>query len=224
MATASSASGYWRWASRSTSTAPTRPERTTVMQRYARLRAESPVFALHAKTVVVDSRAVFIGTYNLDPRSENLNTEVGVVIHDPCRPAARPVDPRRPASREQLGCCARRPRRAGAVAEAAACSAGSCCRCVRSSGAPGTKRSSPRAPAAVGAIASGRSRSIAKSAKSKPGPTLQPTSAYSPVGRAACHQPAGITCTRDAGSAASRRRIARVPSGAKPSSSSGSPS
>jgi len=54
-----------------------------VMQRYARLRAESPVFALHAKTVVVDGRAVFIGTYNLDPRSENLNTEVGVVIHDP---------------------------------------------------------------------------------------------------------------------------------------------
>ena len=62
---------------------PDPAERTTVMQRYARLRAESPVFALHAKTVVVDGRAVFIGTYNLDPRSENLNTEVGVVIHDP---------------------------------------------------------------------------------------------------------------------------------------------
>jgi len=25
---------------------------------------------------------VFVGTYNLDPRSENLNTEVGVVIYD----------------------------------------------------------------------------------------------------------------------------------------------
>lgn len=53
-----------------------------VMQRYAALRDEAPVFALHAKTMVVDRRLVYIGTFNLDPRSENLNTEVGVVIHD----------------------------------------------------------------------------------------------------------------------------------------------
>ena len=53
-----------------------------VMQRYLALRAEAPIFALHAKTLVVDRRVVYIGTYNLDPRSENLNTEVGVVIHD----------------------------------------------------------------------------------------------------------------------------------------------
>jgi putative cardiolipin synthase len=45
--------------------------------------AEPPVFALHAKTMVVDGRTVYIGTYNLDPRSENLNTEVGVVIDNP---------------------------------------------------------------------------------------------------------------------------------------------
>jgi cardiolipin synthase C len=54
-----------------------------VMQRYAVLRARPPVFALHAKTMVVDRDRVFIGTYNLDPRSENLNTEVGVIIGDP---------------------------------------------------------------------------------------------------------------------------------------------
>jgi cardiolipin synthase C len=53
-----------------------------VMQRYAALRAEAPIFAVHAKTMVIDDRAVYVGTYNLDPRSENLNTEVGVVIHD----------------------------------------------------------------------------------------------------------------------------------------------
>ena len=53
-----------------------------IMDRYAALRAEAPVFALHAKTLVVDRRVVFVGTYNLDPRSENLNTEVGVVIYD----------------------------------------------------------------------------------------------------------------------------------------------
>jgi putative cardiolipin synthase len=53
-----------------------------VMQRYEALRPRSPVFALHAKTLVVDRTVVYIGTYNLDPRSENLNTEVGVIIHN----------------------------------------------------------------------------------------------------------------------------------------------
>lgn len=42
----------------------------------------SPKFAIHAKTMVVDSETVFIGTFNFDPRSENLNTEIGVVIHN----------------------------------------------------------------------------------------------------------------------------------------------
>ena len=42
-----------------------------------------PVFALHAKTMVVDGRVAYIGTFNFDPRSENLNTEVGVVVHHP---------------------------------------------------------------------------------------------------------------------------------------------
>ena len=41
-----------------------------------------PTFAIHAKTMVIDSDTVFIGTFNLDPRSENLNTEIGVVIHN----------------------------------------------------------------------------------------------------------------------------------------------
>ena len=43
----------------------------------------SPTFAIHAKTMVIDSETVFIGTFNFDPRSENLNTEIGVVIHNP---------------------------------------------------------------------------------------------------------------------------------------------
>ena len=49
----------------------------------AAANAKPPVFAIHAKSMVVDGKLAFIGTYNLDPRSENLNTEVGVVIHDP---------------------------------------------------------------------------------------------------------------------------------------------
>jgi putative cardiolipin synthase len=42
-----------------------------------------PVFAIHAKTMVIDSQTLFIGTFNLDPRSANLNTEIGVLIHNP---------------------------------------------------------------------------------------------------------------------------------------------
>ena len=45
--------------------------------------SQPPVFALHAKSMVVDGRVAFIGTFNFDPRSENLNTEVGAVIHHP---------------------------------------------------------------------------------------------------------------------------------------------
>ena len=35
--------------------------------------------SLHAKTFIFDRRAVFIGSLNLDPRSAQLNTEIGVV-------------------------------------------------------------------------------------------------------------------------------------------------
>jgi cardiolipin synthase C len=31
---------------------------------------------------VVDGKTAYIRTFNFDPRSENLNTEVGVVVHD----------------------------------------------------------------------------------------------------------------------------------------------
>ena len=36
--------------------------------------------ALHAKTVAVDRRRGFVGSFNFDPRSELLNTEMGLVI------------------------------------------------------------------------------------------------------------------------------------------------
>ena len=53
-----------------------------LLHRYDDIKKERPIFALHAKTMVIDSETVYIGTYNLDPRSENLNTEVGVIIHN----------------------------------------------------------------------------------------------------------------------------------------------
>ena len=52
----------------------------TLVERYPELATHNPVFALHAKSMVIDNRLVFIGTFNLDPRSANLNTEVGVLI------------------------------------------------------------------------------------------------------------------------------------------------
>lgn len=39
--------------------------------------------SLHAKTFAFDRRTLFIGSYNLDPRSNRLNTEMGVVIDSP---------------------------------------------------------------------------------------------------------------------------------------------
>jgi putative cardiolipin synthase len=51
-----------------------------LMQKVVRVNAKAPIFALHAKTMVVDSEIVYIGTFNVDPRSENLNTEVGVIV------------------------------------------------------------------------------------------------------------------------------------------------
>lgn len=39
-----------------------------------------PTFAIHAKTMVIDTQTVYIGTFNFDPRSENLNTEVGIIV------------------------------------------------------------------------------------------------------------------------------------------------
>ncbi|HEX2385243.1 MAG TPA: phospholipase D-like domain-containing protein, partial [Candidatus Binatia bacterium] len=39
--------------------------------------------ALHCKAIVFDRKTVFIGSFNLDPRSSTLNTEVGVMIDSP---------------------------------------------------------------------------------------------------------------------------------------------
>lgn len=38
--------------------------------------------SLHAKLFAIDGKKLFIGSYNIDPRSANLNTELGVLIDD----------------------------------------------------------------------------------------------------------------------------------------------
>ncbi|MBI5596213.1 MAG: phospholipase D family protein [Elusimicrobia bacterium] len=45
--------------------------------------AKPPVFAVHAKTMVVDGKTLFVGTFNLDPRSAHLNTEAGILVTHP---------------------------------------------------------------------------------------------------------------------------------------------
>lgn len=39
--------------------------------------------SLHAKTFEVDNERIFIGSYNIDQRSRNLNTEMGLVVDSP---------------------------------------------------------------------------------------------------------------------------------------------
>ena len=39
-----------------------------------------PVYGLHSKTMIIDGKIAVIGSYNLDPRSANLNTECVAVI------------------------------------------------------------------------------------------------------------------------------------------------
>ncbi len=56
---------------------------TQLLERYPRLAEDSPIFALHAKSMVIDGKVIYIGTFNLDPRSANLNTEVGVLLESP---------------------------------------------------------------------------------------------------------------------------------------------
>lgn len=60
-----------------------RPEpaiQKVLVDRYAALEKSPPVFAIHAKSMVIDNETVFVGTFNFDPRSANLNTEVGALI------------------------------------------------------------------------------------------------------------------------------------------------
>jgi putative cardiolipin synthase len=45
--------------------------------------ADSAKTTLHTKAFVVDRREAFIGSFNFDPRSANINTELGVIIRSP---------------------------------------------------------------------------------------------------------------------------------------------
>lgn len=45
-------------------------------------RAHNHYTCIHSKTFLFDSETAWLGSYNLDPRSANLNTEAGLIIRD----------------------------------------------------------------------------------------------------------------------------------------------
>jgi len=57
--------------------------RRELIERYPALEKHAPIFAIHAKSMVIDGTTLFVGTFNFDPRSANLNTEVGVLVRNP---------------------------------------------------------------------------------------------------------------------------------------------
>ena len=60
---------------------PDAAERTAIMTgALATTLDHPPIFGLHAKSTVIDGQITVIGTFNLDPRSANLNTECITVI------------------------------------------------------------------------------------------------------------------------------------------------
>jgi putative cardiolipin synthase len=46
----------------------------------AQLEEQETLFGLHAKTTVFDRKIAFVGSFNVDPRSVNLNTEMGLLV------------------------------------------------------------------------------------------------------------------------------------------------
>ena len=58
---------------------PAQPKRMKRKKRFLGSSGSS----LHAKTFSVDQKHVFVGSFNFDPRSANLNTELGFVIDSP---------------------------------------------------------------------------------------------------------------------------------------------
>lgn len=52
-------------------------------QKNNKSRSGSSTASLHAKTIILDRQGVFVGSFNVDPRSVSLNTEVGVILDSP---------------------------------------------------------------------------------------------------------------------------------------------
>ncbi len=54
-----------------------------INQEYKRVGNDQSQATLHTKAFMVDRKKIFIGSFNWDPRSMNINTELGVIIDSP---------------------------------------------------------------------------------------------------------------------------------------------
>ncbi|MFO0335727.1 MAG: phospholipase D family protein [Pseudomonadota bacterium] len=62
--------------------ARTRPQRRGLRNRGAPVDGSASEASLHSKVMVFDRRVAWVGSFNLDPRSRELNTEIGLFVHD----------------------------------------------------------------------------------------------------------------------------------------------
>ncbi len=76
-----------------------KPTAGAQLKRRFREPAGSSTGGLHAKTFTFDRRIGFIGSYNLDPRSSKLNTEMGVLFNCPALARRLPETTERELSR-----------------------------------------------------------------------------------------------------------------------------
>jgi cardiolipin synthase C len=60
--------------------APAKPGRHSKRKKLHGAVGRSSGATLHAKTFSIDRQRVFIGSFNFDPRSFHLNTEMGILI------------------------------------------------------------------------------------------------------------------------------------------------
>lgn len=63
--------------------APDRPARRRLRDRDPLLDGRSSEASLHSKVMVFDRRVAWVGSFNLDPRSRSLNTEIGLFVRSP---------------------------------------------------------------------------------------------------------------------------------------------
>jgi len=59
-----------------------RPDAAFIRREWTWLRGRSEA-ELHTKAVVFDGMMVMVGSFNLDPRSRNLNTELAILVESP---------------------------------------------------------------------------------------------------------------------------------------------
>jgi putative cardiolipin synthase len=60
-----------------------KPDETAITTHVKQIGSSGTKSALHAKTYATDRHLLFVGSFNLDPRSSKLNTEMGLVIDSP---------------------------------------------------------------------------------------------------------------------------------------------